>query len=891
MAIKEHCTLRIPRLESVSNNFGPISLIPAAIPRGFHQLTQDLIGKTVAHYEILSLLGEGGMGVVYRAEDTKLQREVALKFLSSHLLSDDEDRVRFLNEARAAASLSHPNICTVHEIDEVDGHTYISMAYLEGSSLKDLLTEGPLDRDASLAYALQIADGLGEAHGKDVVHRDIKPGNIMITPASKAIITDFGLAKTSGSPELTQLGAAVGTAAYMSPEQARGEAVDSRSDVWSLGALLYEMLTGQKAFQGDHEPGVMYAICHMEPRGLQGDASAFDAGVTGILRRCLQKDPLLRYQNVDELRKDLAAVGGGAELASAKAHRPWKRWMPAAFLTLVLAWVALDGPGSSWLRGGQDIPERKYLAILPFANIGGNPENQALGDGLHEYLSSKLTQLEGLRDAFWVVPAADIRKSEITSPMEARQVFGVNLAVVGSVRRDNGDITLTLNLTDPDSHRTLNSAVLEDSVSKASVLQADVLGALVDMLRVELSPEELLALEAGLTQVSLAQEYYLKGLGFMQDLDYLQRRAKLDAVDTAIEFFIQAIEKDPNYALAELGIGEAYWQRYLWSRQEQWIPKAVTHCERSLELDDELHDARISLAVIFREIEECDHALSLLQQVMVEDPSNIRALRELGDSYAKHGEAAKADSILRQAIEIRPDDWVGHQKLGLFYVNQFRFEEAIAEFQQVQALTPQNYFRGYTDLAGVYLYLGRFDEAEVSLKQSIDIKPSYNALSNLGTLHYLQGDYQAAIDSYEEALALHDYDYRIWGNLASAKYRLPEYEVESNENFSRAADLAEDMRIITPHDSAMLSRLASYYQVLDRREEAVGILEELAQLEPDNAEACFQVGHTYEQLGERETALLWLRRALERGYPASKIENAPSLEKLIQDDRWKSNSH
>ncbi|MBC8367285.1 protein kinase [bacterium] len=850
-------------------------------------MTQDLIGKTVAHYQILSLLGEGGMGIVYRAEDTKLQREVALKFLSGHLLSDDEDRVRFLNEARAAASLSHPNICTVHEIDEVDGHTYISMAYLEGSSLKDLLVDGPLDRNAALSYALQIAEGLGEAHGKNVVHRDIKPGNIMITPANKAIITDFGLAKTSGSPELTQLGAAVGTAAYMSPEQARGEAVDSRSDVWSLGALLYEMLTGQKAFQGDHEPGVMYAICHMEPRGLQGDASAFDAGVTGILRRCLQKDPLLRYQSVDKLRADLATVGGGAKLPADARRRPWKRWMPAAFFTLILAWVALDGPGSSWLRGGgEGIPDRKYLAILPFANIGGDPENQALGDGLHEYLSSKLTQLEGLRDAFWVVPAADIRKSEITSPMEARQVFGVNLAVVGSVARDNGDITLTLNLTDPDSHRTLNSAVLEDSVSKASVLQADVLGALIEMLRVELSPEELLALEAGLTQVSLAQEYYLKGLGFMQDLDYLQRRAKLDAVDTAIEFFVQAIEKDPNYALAELGLGEAYWQRYLWSRQDEWIPKAVTHCERSLVLDDELQDARISLAVIFREIEECDHALTLLDQALAEDPSNIRALRELGDSYAKRGDAEKADSILKQAIAIRPDDWVGHQKLGLFYVDQFRFEEAIAEFQQVQELTPQNYFRGYTDLAGVYLYLRRGEEAAELLNRSIEIKPSYDALSNLGTYHYMNEDYEKAIQYYNGALALHSHDYRLWGNLAAAQFRIEETSEQGVISIRRAVELCEDQRTVTPREPALLSRLASYYHILDQDENALELLEELARLDSSNAEVMFQIGHTYEKMGYRDDALSWLKKCVEAGYPRSKIENESLLGELRDDERW-----
>ncbi len=829
------------------------------------------------------------MGVVYKAEDTKLQRRVALKFLSSHLLGGEEERTRFLHEARAAASLNHPNICTVHEIDEVEGRAYISMAYLEGRSLKEILAEGPVDRDDALSYALQIAEGLQEAHGKNVVHRDIKPGNIMITPAGKAVITDFGLAKTGASPDLTQVGAAVGTAAYMSPEQARGEAVDSRSDVWALGALLYEMITGQKAFQGDHEPGVMYAICHLEPRGLQGDASAFDAGVSGILKRCLQKDPLLRYQKTDDLRADLAALGGGEESRPATSPAPsLRRWVPAVLLFALLAWVALDGPGSRWLRGigGEYIPERKYLAILPFANIGDDPENQALGDGLHEYLSSKLTQLEGFRDAFWVVPAADIRKSEITSPMEARQVFGVNLAVAGSMQRHNGDITLILNLTDPDSHRTLNSAVLEDSVSKASVLQADVLGTLVEMLRVELSPAEVEALEAGITQVSLAQEYYLKGRGFMQDLDYLQRRAKLDAVDTAIDFFEQALEEDPYYALAELGLGEALWQRYLWSREDRWIPAAVTHCEQALLLDPDLHEARISLAVIFRGIEECEQALDLLTVALEAEPGNVRALRELGDAYAMHHEPEKADSVLRLAIEVRPDDWMGHQKLGLFYVNQFRLEEAIVEFQKVLALTPQNYFRGYTDLAGVYLYLRRFDEARDLLDRSLAIRPSYDALSNLGALEFWMENFPEAIMAYDQALELHDHDYRVWGNAALAKTKLEERFEEGLVAAERAIELAEEQRIVTPGDQGLLSRLAGYYQLVEDNEKALVILEELSTLDPSNAEALFQIGNTYELIGEREQALSWLEKALDRGYPLSKIEQARSLKSLCEDARW-----
>ena len=830
------------------------------------------------------------MGVVYRAEDTKLQREVALKFLSSHLIEDDEDRTRFLNEARAAASLNHPNICTVHEIDEVEGRAYISMAFLEGESLKEMLVRGPIEREDSLSYALQVAEGLEEAHGKDVVHRDIKPGNIMITPRGKAVITDFGLAKTSRSPELTRMGVAVGTAAYMSPEQARGEVIDSRSDVWALGVLLYEMIVGEKAFKGQHEPGLMYAICHEQPAELSSDESVLDAGLVQVLNRCLAKESSERYQTIGDLKEALATLHAGAEpLVPPKPRRGWKRWMPAVILTFVLLWIGLDGPGSHWFRHlgeSAEIPERKYLAILPFANIGNDPEIQALGDGLHEYLSSKLSQLAGFREAFWVVPAADIRKSEITSPMEARQVFGVNLAVVGSVHLHDGNITLTLNITDPDSHRTLNADVLEDSVGKASVLQADVLSMLVEMLLVELSPEEVGALESGITSVSLAQEYYLKGRGFLQELDYLQRHIKLETVDRAVVFFGQALEEDPDYALAELGLGDALWHRFLWSRDESWIPKAVTHCERALVLDPSLQDARISLAVVFREIEECDHAMKLLTATLASEPENIRALRELGDSYAKQGESEKADSVLRRAIEIRPDDWVGHQKLGMLFVNQFRFDEAILEFQRVLQLTPENYFQGYTDLAGIYLYQRRFDEARELLDQSIAIKPSYNAWSNLGTLHYMNGDYEAATQAYESALALHDHDYRIWGNLAATQSPFEETHEQGIQTLRRAVELGEDQRVVTPKDTSLLSRLASYYQVLEEDGKALELLEELASLDSANAEVMFQIGHTCERMGERSQALMWLKRAVESDYPIAKIENEPLLRELVEGADW-----
>jgi len=858
-------------------------------------LTQTLIGKTISHYRILSLLGEGGMGRVFRAEDTRLQREVALKFLSPSLIGDQEDRSRFFNEARAAASLDHPNICTVHEIDEADGQVYIAMACLEGRTLRDLLAEGPMDPGLALDFAMQIAEGLEEAHGKGVVHRAIKPANVMITPRGKAVIMDFGLAKTARSPELTRLGAAVGTAAYMSPEQARGERVDARSDIWSLGALLYEMLTGRKAFRGDHEPALIYAICHEQPEGLEEDGtgdSTFSGGLRRLLARSLQKDPGRRFPDAASLRLALAAAAGLDPQTAVVRRRTRRslllRWAPAGLLVALALWLAL-GPrmrervGGS---GGQDLPERKYLAVLPFATIGGDAETQALGDGLHEYLSSKLMHLEGFRDAFWVVPAADVRRSEIGSPMEARQVFGVNLAVAGSVQRHEDRLTLTLNLADPETHRILGSEVFVDSTGRASALQADLLNRLVGMLQVQLSVQERERLRSGGTDVSLAQEYYLKGLGFMQDLDYMQRSAKLEAVDRSVSFFELALSKDPDYALAELGLGEALWQRYLWSREEQWIAPALSRCERAGALDPTLSGPPIALAVIHRELERCDLAQELLGDVLRREPENIRALRELGDCYAKTGRVDEADSVLKLAIAIRPDDWQGHRKLGLFHARQFRFEEAVAEFEKVIELAPENFYVGYSDLAGVYLYQQRLDEARELLERSIAIKPSYNAWSNLGTLHYMSGDDAAALEAYSQALALHDHDYRIWGNFAAAQSRQGTDQDACGRSFRRAAELAEEQRVLTPKDDALLSRLAGYYQTLGENERALDLLEEILSRDPDNAEALFQAGHGYEQLGRREQAVECLGKALDLGYPLSKIESEPLLSDLRADPRW-----
>ena len=267
-----------------------------------------IIGSTISHYKIVAKLGEGGMGVVYKAEDTKLNRQVALKFLAEYLLSDGEAKERFLREAQAAAALHHPNVCPVYEIDEVDGKTFIAMAFLEGESLEDLIAKGPLSLKESLDIARQVADGLQAAHAKNVVHRDIKPANILVSPEGRPTIMDFGLARLTEASRLTKVDTAMGTVAYMSPEQAQGMEVDSRSDLWSLGCALYEMVSGQRPFRGVYDQALLYEIVHEEPAPLTGLRTGVPIELELLASKCLAKDREDRYQSAKEIAVDLRTL-------------------------------------------------------------------------------------------------------------------------------------------------------------------------------------------------------------------------------------------------------------------------------------------------------------------------------------------------------------------------------------------------------------------------------------------------------------------------------------------------------------------------------------------------------------------------------------------------------
>jgi len=456
---------------------------PAGIPAGQpadDRLDSTLIGQRVGVYQIQSFVEAGGMGHIYRARDTSLGRDVAIKILPPEFTNHPDRLARFEREAQILASLNHPNIVTIHEIGREGSVRFIAMEYVEGETLRDAMARGPLPWRKLIDVAVQAADGLAKAHAAGVVHRDLKPANLMITNDGFVKILDFGLSKTdslagatdSRAPtrldEATRAGMIVGTLAYMSPEQAAGRAVDFRTDQFSLGLVLSEMATGEHPFRRDTAVQTVAAIIEDEAKPVSELKPRLPEAWSWIIERCLSKDPEARYESTRDLARDLSALRD--HLSQAPPSRSRRAWIAAAAAVVALAAVAavaawrFAGPAREWIGRSQQIPGEKQIAVLLFKNIGGGAADQYLSDGLTETLTSKLTQLERFEGSLRVVPASEVRDRNVTSADEARRAFGVNLAITGSFQRTGDDIRININLVDARSLRQIRTLPIDTQI-------------------------------------------------------------------------------------------------------------------------------------------------------------------------------------------------------------------------------------------------------------------------------------------------------------------------------------------------------------------------------------------------------------------------------------------
>ena len=677
-----------------------------------------MIGKTVSHYMILEKLGEGGMGVVYKAEDTRLKRNVALKFLRPDLTRDEESKLRFIAEAQAASALEHPNICNIHQIDETaDGRLFICMACYDGATVKTKLEGGPLDWQDAVRITAQALEGLARAHGFGMVHRDIKPANIMVTAQGDVKILDFGVAKLSGQTRLTRSGMSTGTAAYMSPEQARGEDVDHRSDLWSLGVSLYEMVTGAVPFKGEYEPAVVYAILHESPKAVSAVRSGVPAGLERVIDRAMRKNAGERYQRAEDMLADLRALVAGSE-------------------------TPVPGPQAA-------AAEMKSIAVLPLKSLSASKDDEYFSDGMTEDILTQLSKVRGLR----VISRQSVmqyKNSEKTLRDIGREL-DVAVVLEGSVRRAGDRVRIVAQLIDAQTDKHLWAETYDRDMKDVFAIQSEVAQNIAAALKVHLSPEEKERIETKPTEDLTAYDYYLKGR------EYYYRYRHQDN-EAAINLFKQALELDPRFTLAYAGLSDAYSQSVMrYSKDDGLADRAVEAAEKAIALDPNCAEAYKALGlagfsrgVMTRSIEMCMKAVEL-------NPSYFPAVANIGAVYAATGRYADALPWLRKAVSLspmlaalshfyiafiharmsnyaeaelwikkatmlQPDSVDGNDVMLYLFLAQGQFDKALALGREILARHP-----GEPDalwLAGdVEFYAGRYDEAEAHLGSLPEINP------------------------------------------------------------------------------------------------------------------------------------------------------------------------
>ena len=845
-------------------------------------------GTRLGPYEVVALLGVGGMGEVWRARDTRLGREVALKLLPEAFSGDRERVTRFQREAQLLAALNHPQIASIYSFETVDGIRVLEMELVSGETIRELLRGGPLPLPRALALAHDVAEALGVAHAKGILHRDLKPSNVKVTPEGKVKLLDFGLAKAfapgAGGSDLSESptleggaslrGVILGTVPYMSPEQARGAELDARSDVWAFGCLVFEMLTGKKAFDGPTATDVLVAVLDREPdwKALPPDTPL---PVIELLRSCLAKRVDERLPDLARARKQIDLVRSGqtslATVAMARSPRIRRRTFPvaagsAALLAVAagIAWVALRG------RTGQALPSTKLLAVLPAADFTGRSDGRQLCDGFSVSLRSKLRRVSGVSI---MLPAA--ARLETDAAKVARDT-GANLILSPSARKSGNQVQLSYSLA-------LATSPVQIDAGEVTGLESDWF-----RLENELSAKICASLELGLAgggpppREEIArgpsQSDYVVALGCLERADdpaLLQKAAEI----------LEKIPDGNGSALVQAALGRAYLSTFNLSKDAALAERAKRAAERAARLDPDLPEAQVTVARVLQATGRPAEALPILRRVLEKDSGNVEAVATLAAALQGAGDSAGAEAAWKHLVEMRPTWWSSHKDFAGFLFRQNRYAEAAREYQRAIDLNPGVYGLYYS-LGAVQIRQGHFDEAIGALKKSIEIKPSSLAYSNLGACQYLLGDFPEASDSFGKATTLTPGDYRYHVYLGDSLTFTPGRSEKARQSYEAAIPLAEGVLRVNPRDGGAMGLLALSCARVGRRDEASQLVERAVALEPENASVLQKAAVITLILGRRDESLRLLARAVERGYGTVEIRADPEFSTLRNEPRF-----
>ena len=723
-----------------------------------------MIGENISHYRILQKLGEGGMGVVYKAQDIKLERIVALKFLPPHLSNQEEEKKRFIHEAKAASALEHSNICTIHEIDETkDGQLFIVMSYLEGKTLREKIDSSPLKVDEAIRITIQAAEGLKQAHEKGIVHRDIKPVNIMITTDGTVKIMDFGLAKLGGKTKLTQMGTTLGTFSYMSPEQSRGEDVDRRTDIWSLGVVLYEMLTGQLPFKGDYEQAVVYSIVNEEPEPMTAVRTGIPMELERIVNKALAKNPDERYQHIDDLLADLRTERKNLEYARAgyikaqtsdqhslKVKAPQKRnylniIIPAAVAVILAIIFFVFNPFKFW---GEHNPSTdtpvESLAVMYFENIPDPADKDHTGEMLTNLLITSLSQIKGLevisRERLFDIQKDLVQSdTKILSSSLASQIAeraGVNTMLVGSILKDAPRLAVTTRLIDVKTGTIISSNQVLNYDSDKIFSLVDTLSILIqnNFRDINISENEVKPVAEVTTNSPEAYRAYLEGIELSNKLYYLE----------AISAYKRAIELDSNFAMAYFRLAQAQSLSGYRELAHNSLQKAFNLANNASEPE------RLQiLATKYVYQDKPYKAIDVLDPVMKQYPHELYPYNILwGLYFYELLEPEKSIAKLQYGLKNNPSAKNLWNMISYCFASLNQRDEAFYAVNKYISLAPAEP-NPYDSKGDIYAWFKDYDSSSILYKKALSFRKDFESATKLGCYAVLNKNYEEAAKYFQ----------------------------------------------------------------------------------------------------------------------------------------------
>jgi len=830
----------------------------------------------LSKYRIIEKLGAGGMGEVYKGEDLALLRPVAIKVMSKQGELRSGGDARFMREARAASAFNHPNIVTIYEIGETDEHTYIVMEYVEGRSLRDLISKKEVRAETVLDIAVQTCDALVEAHAHGIIHRDIKPENILLTDRGRVKLVDFGLAKTvspkpgiggaTAAQSLTESGTVMGTLSYMSPEQLRGERLDERTDIFSFGIVLHEMITGDLPFPGSSSFEVAASILKDPALEIGTVPPELPRDIKNVVARLLGKHRNDRYSSFAEVKRAIESLDlANQPLPSGSSDRRTTEIQPSPSLHRSASLAAALRSAS---RATAAPPT---ILVLPLQTVGSDEGSSYIGVGLAHAITTDLAKIKGLSVLSKSAGAGRVDDTG-RGVRQLAQDLGATILLEGEVMRAGPMIGVMARLSDAETGRVIWGAQYRGDPADLFGFQDAVCEGVAEALKLSISSEIRDDLARPATTNIDAFEFYSRGR------EFLERRDVQENIDFAVQMFEEALRLDQNFSLAYAGLGEAYWQKYQITHDSAWVEGAISASDHALLLDPNQAQVHVVLGIIYHGTGKIDRAIEELERAANLQPMNDDAHKWLGRCWQGKGDMERAVGCFEKAIRIRPGYWENYNRLGICYYFFGHYRDAADQFRKVITIQPDNYL-GYNTLGGIYNLLGLYEDAVTMHRRAIEIYPNASSYTNLGTDYFALARYDDAVAAYKSAIELDPRGDVLYRNLGDAYLRIGRAQ-DAKEQYIRATELLSEHLNVNNDDALRLGHLAICHAKLKRDQDALSIIERAVALEPRNTTLMYQQAVVHALVGDSENAIQHLTQALSHGYSRPDAEHDPDLDTL-----------